>query len=101
MSADDVNAQKVEALRQLGHLAAADDLAMLLEADAEQRKDAEREVQKQVGPPGIPLLSGEAGVHRAAQAEGRIVAEALRRSGAGQSWVSAGPLFGASEGGGH
>lgn len=102
MSAGDMdarNAAKVEALRGLGHAEAADDLAALFAGDAKRAQDKE-EAQRKAGPPGIPMLSSDAGIDRQAQREARQIAEALRRSGAGQSWRTAGSLLdGGSEGG--
>ncbi len=86
--------QEVAALREAGFDDAADHLADLAgkREALEQRQEQERKARQQLAP-GIPLVSGDR-FQAERQAEAHVVAEQLRQSGFGQSWASAGPIFG-------
>ena len=91
MSADD----NIKALRDAGH----EDAAVLLEQRAAA---AERQEAARSGPgtpagatPGIRLVSDAAlSQDDASRQEGEVVLSALKRSGVGDSFKSAGSLFG-------
>ena len=85
---------RVRALRAAGEDRAADILEALAEGCQQQRQEQEQaqEPQPKVGPPGIPLVSDDP-AQRQADAEGRIVAERLMKSGIGQDWVRGGSLL--------
>ncbi len=51
----DPNERKVEELRAMGHNEAADDLAMLFEADAERAKKQQEGAKRKAGPPRHPV----------------------------------------------
>ena len=86
------NKEIVEVLRKLGHDAAADVVGAMSHEDNAEQQQQQQQVRKP-GLSGIPMLSSDVGIDRQAQADGQVIAEALRRSGAGQSWVSAGLLI--------
>ena len=79
-------------MRDMGHDDAANDLAMLFEADAERAEKQAAEEKRKAGLPGIKLVSDDP-AQRHAEAESRAVAEALARSRVGESWGSAGSLL--------
>ncbi len=87
MSAEKLNAQKVDILRSTGHEEAADMLAEMFAEDAGREQETRR---KQL--PGIPLVSRDP-AQTQADVESRTVLEHLNQSGVGRNWGSAGPLL--------
>ncbi len=85
---------QIAALREAGHDKAADHLVELAQAreKLERQQEAHQAAKAQLRP-GIPLVS-DAPDELRRQMEGHAVREALRASGVGQSWASAGSLLG-------
>ncbi len=79
-------------VRRVRRAEAADDLALLLEADAEAAKEKEA-AQRKANPPGLPLMP-ESAFDRQAEHEGRIILGELQRfRGTGAAWHGSIPLF--------
>ncbi len=85
---------QVAALREAGFDDAADHLESRQQAEGHgEREKRERQLIRDTFASGIAFDPREA----QRQAEGATVLNALRQSGAGQGWVSAGPIVGGDQ----